>query len=36
MKYNFDEENDRRGNQSVKWEFVRGDEGLPEIVFSDL
>lgn len=35
MKYNFDEEYDRRGTQSVKWEFMRGDEGEPEIVFSD-
>ena len=35
MKYNFDAEYDRRGTQSVKWEFVRGDEGQPEIVFSD-
>ncbi len=35
MEFSFDEEFDRRGTHSVKWEFVQSDEEQPELEFTD-
>ncbi len=35
MKYSFDEEYNRRGTHSVKWEFVQGGEDLLEWQYTD-